>query len=162
MTILAESVDTVRLESDQQIVSTTLVDIVGLAFTLRSGARYLINFALAWKPIQPSPTPTGQPQFGATFPAVSLFGMGFRHHAGTFQFTSVETKGQIITSGVGVSTSSVSTDPTAPYFIGMRGIIQPSADGILQLQMALSGNIGPTSNPYWVYAGSCGIMRRLS
>lgn len=156
MSILAEQISTVKLAGNQTIVSATLIDVTGLGFTVLAGARYIFKFALVFQIAQ---AVTGVPQVAMTFPTADLFAATFRHQFGTLQFTTTEIKGQLVSSGVGVSASAQSSG-LIPFLLTVEGVIAPTVNGTLQLQLAENGNNNP--KPYTVYAGSCGILRRVA
>ena len=112
--------------------STTLADVTGLVFPVRSGVRYAFEFILIYQ--QASTTTTGL-KIGLTFPAVTVFSANAIIPGVTIDGTANIYAGAITTSGDSVAGSGVEAAGTN-YEAYCRGSILPSANGNLQLQWA--------------------------
>lgn len=158
MSLLASRAFTTRKTSNQSISSQTLADVTDLSFTLSSGTMYWFNFLCVFQ-ADPSVS-TNNPQVALTFPSATLFSSNVKHPVTSTPSTGLRIKFPLIATGVGSSSNPLGgMERGVVFLLEVSGEILPSADGVLQLQMSENPVAAP--NPFTVYAGSCGIMRRL-
>lgn len=156
MTTLASRVFTTRKTSNQTISSQTLANVTDMSFTLSAGMNYWFKFSCLFS----NSVITDNPEVALTFPTATLFAANVKHPLTSSASTSLRIKFPLISSGVGSPSNPLGGMTAGTVFLlEVSGQILTTSGGTLQLQMAENPVAGV--NPYTVYAGSCGIMRRL-
>lgn len=132
------------------MLSASLATSTNLIFALSSGTHYNFEFGILFQ----SGTATNGLRVGLQFPAVTYVAAGVQIPIAA-DGTAADFEGQITSSGDAVIGTAVEAANTT-YFASIRGAINPSANG--NLQVLYGGEIATTLGIV-IKAGSYGVLK---
>lgn len=145
---------TTKVTSDQNLASADLANIVGLSFSVKAGVYYMFKFLVVWQ----STATTESIELGVTTPTFTRYVAGVEIIGGTAG-ASATWDDVLQTSGDSTTATTANQGPDLDLIAEVRGIIVPSADGVLQVQAASEFAAGNTAT---VRSGSCGILYTMA